>query len=276
VWAAKGLFKFKERNLLPSRPAHYNISAQINGFCIDQMFIDVVIQDDGSADVRRDYLYIFLHGRRKAMAGEARAGDPPARFINNIDIIGSWVMPVVEAIRAYETFLDTIFNERRNRIRISEILGNNNNVQKLDLSERMNWQINEQDDLTKKDWEIRFLDYIPEGVLSGGQQKIVCILYTASGRTAPGAFFTGNSVDCWNERASAACRMIAFNVAAAAGSSFNVGIQGCEVGLEHASTRLAEETSRCDENLKNDGTIRYPILGAVYKVNWETMTTRRV
>jgi hypothetical protein len=270
---AKGILRFPPRKLLPSRPTHYNIAAQLHGYCLDQFSVRIVLHNDGSAEICRDYLYMFLHGRRKSLAGQAKAGEPPRRFINSLDVIEAWTLPAVEDLREYEGLLNRIFNSRQDREQLNQVL-TENPVQKVDIAGRgFDPIIRKDDESSDNDWEIRFLDEIPERInhsAASPTAQVVCLLYSARGETAPGAFYTGNSEDFWTERISAACRRMSFDVSSE-GTTFNVRIQSCDVGLEHADTRLTEESGRCETALREDGAIPFPIQSAMYKFNWETM-----
>jgi hypothetical protein len=208
----------------------------------------------------------------------AKAGEPPRRFVKEIEILDAWKLPSVENLKKHGDILTAIFAARNDCKKREEIMSQRN-IQRIRLPGRLSPIVKELHEEIKctgdqpvSDWEISFLDRVPEDYNDDPEvnESVVCLLYRARGETGPGAFYVGNVTDWWTERSNAACRRMAFNVEPP-DDAYNVQVQGCDVFLEHKSTELLEEIRRCEIALKRTGSIPFPIQSAVYRFNWEMM-----
>ena len=98
----KRFFNYTSRKLPPSRASHFNSTALIHGYCIDQRSISLILHQDGSGDIELHYLVIFLHGRRQSITGISKVGPTNARYVQDVKILGAWKMPSVEDLREYK------------------------------------------------------------------------------------------------------------------------------------------------------------------------------
>jgi hypothetical protein len=261
------------RKLLPSRSAFFNIASVIHGYCIDQIEVNIAVKEDGSAEINRLYLMMFLNGRRLQVTGESWAGNPPKRFVNKIELCEAWKLPAVEDLKIYEAVLDEIFASAKNNDNsVAQILVREG-YEQLNIAQSACCTIPDPDQNAHHDWQIEFLHGLPEGFNDPDRpiERIVCLLYKVSGRAPPGSFYFGNAMDYWTERVISACRKLHFMVKPAAAGNVRMGIQDCEVGLEVTEAKLPVEAARASSLLNKYGYIEYPIQSAVYKINWRSM-----
>jgi hypothetical protein len=265
------MFRFPDRRLPPGRSAHYSTSALIYGYCLDQYAVSIELRADGSADVSRHFLVVFLHGSRKTVTGRMRAGEVDHRIATRVDLMECWRMPAVEDLGTYSSILDEVFDASRNGRPVVPILLQHHLAPIEDI--QLHSQSTIVADLPKTyDWVIRFLEGLPEhhNDPSAPTDHMVCLLYRVTGIAPAGSFTVGNSSDYWTEEIGTVSRKLHFTVTSGA-PELAVAVQSCNVGLENTQTELATEAIGCLPTLKARGFIAFPIQSAVYKFNWDTL-----
>lgn len=279
--ASKRLFGFDKRNLLPSRSAYYNASALLNGYCIDQMAVSIKLKEDGSADISRDHLLVFLNGRRRTIGGATRVGvgTELKRFISEVSIIKAWTLPSVEDLKEYAELFNTVFRERNNEEEMNRVL-ENAGAKEVNFAEESKITLKKADapgaiidPADRRDWEIKSLRDLPEEFnnMETPTEKIVCVMYGVKGTTEAGAFYNVDGMDNWFEEIGTTCRKLHFALGVDT-DKFNVSIRTCDVKIEHNNVRLTEESNRSTRMIKSGGAIEYPIMPSRYEINWEVLT----
>ncbi|MBI2735084.1 MAG: hypothetical protein HYX38_00795 [Rhodospirillales bacterium] len=270
----KKVFGYKERQLLPSRASHYNSSALINGHCNDLRSISIKLYEDGSADISRLSLLLFLHGRRKTISGRTRVGPGNSRILqhaNQVLIHSAWCLPIVEDLRPHEACFDGVFAEALARRSTDDFL-KARNIEPFDLMENAEIGIATTGaSLDDPDWTITSLDGWPEDLKTkSGTAHMLCVLFEITAKAPAGSFFIG-SQDSWVESISPACRKLSFSIEPATKNVRVSSNPSCKVGTENIKTALTEESARAMQQLQTNGYIPYPVQSAVYEFSWSTL-----
>ena len=181
------LFRFPPRRLPPSRASHYNASALIHGYCLDQLAVKIRLHENGGAEISRHHLVAFLHGSRKILTGRMRVGND-CRFVNRLELMECWKLPSVEDLRSYESLFDEVFAASQEERLVEPIL-QRHHCEITDLQQRVRYEFAPNESPVTYDWRVHFLDGLPEDWSPNAPTEyIICLLYRISG-TAPANSF---------------------------------------------------------------------------------------
>lgn len=269
----------QKRHLRPSRAAHYDITAQLYGFSLDRLSVEISVEDDGSATIVQRLLVLFVRGEHMHIHGRV---DTQSAFLSppRITPLALYTRPMIEQFESIANDLDSIFNGEDRHV---------GNGFSKNLIDEWAYQI-ETDKVTKIDgygeeasWIIRSLRPLPESLWSqtdpsnGRQPPFAALLYQVEAEVSRGAFdFPGTHH--WDEYIQFPCRDLSLSMRIGPEVEAEVGLPRFEVGLHNLNTPLMEETERCAQLVRSamiSGTrsvrIPYPVQGAIYRIYWELM-----
>ena len=269
----------QKRHLRPSRAAHYDITAQLYGFSLDRLSVEISVEDDGSATIVQRLLVLFVRGEHTHVHGRV---DTQSAFLGppRITPLALYTGPMPEQFESIAKDLDSIFDgeDRNVGSGFSKNLINDWAYQvEIDKSARIDGHGEEAS------WVIRSLRPLPESLWSqtdssdGRQPPFAALLYQVEAAVSPGAFaFPGTHH--WDEYVQFPCRDLSLSMRIGSEVETDVGLPRFEVGLHNLNTPLMEEKERCGQLVRSamiSGTrsvrIPYPVQGAIYRIYWELM-----
>ena len=258
-----GFLGVKPRQLLPSRVTHYNISAHLYGYCVDQYSLDIKLSLDGSATITKTFLKLFLHGERVVASGYIGAGgtDPNHGIASaDVKIIGVAKLKPVEDLRDYCDVLDSIY--------LTQAVPSTSGVTNIPLDQFDSSIEVEQVTNNKIRWLIKTVKKLPEGFQSDAKEMLL-LMYSVTCKCAPGAFNVPGS-DHWDELIYNPCRKLYFRVTVD-DPGISPAIREVVVGIENTATNLPLEASRCLSSLAAKGYVHYPIQSGLHRLAWESL-----
>jgi hypothetical protein len=268
----------ESRYLLPGRATHYDISTHLLGFSLDRLATEVTIGADGSGEVRKRFLMLFLRGRHASVYGSlgacsSFAGEP------TIHLAGIFLLPAAERIETITESLDPIFESAADP-NVANLVDQWAGQAKVTVSpapsgngQTATWSI-EGSPLPESLWPP---DALGGSTRSDAPPQMVVLSFEVRAQITAGGFDTSGGVDQCAEEMSLPCRRYSISVASRTGAARPeeirqaVAIGGCDVTFTASGTNMPEESHRVMQSstaTKGVAEIRYPLQGARYALWW--------
>lgn len=271
------------RYLLPGRATHYDISTHLLGFSLDRLSTRITIRPDGSGEIRKRFLMLFLRGQHASVHGSVGVH---SAFVTvpTIHVTHLAVLPAAERIETIAERLDAIFDATGRQAppdRLAEWAGRASVTVRPVLDgpgQVADWLL-EGAPLPECLW--------PPGASAGLSRSnspppMAALVYEIRAEVAAGGFDASGDVDRCAEDMNLPCRCYAIAVSADVGAEpvgrgQAVAIGGCEVTLAVSGTQMPEETQRASQlaiAANGRAEIRYPMQGARYTTWWRMFDAR--
>jgi hypothetical protein len=276
------------RNLLPSRPAHFNHAAQLYGQAVDTLAIDIEIHADGSATIRKRFVALFMHGHISQIDGLISTAFYEPSRIHHLEVKPVYLGLTLnrENLAEIAPQLDAVAETEPAFEAPCERSGFSKNLV-TELVTEVGPYLDENISGSEARWSIRLKTSLPEGYytrdaeIGTGTSNIIAVFaYDLIAECAPGFFGTFRPEDYWEEHVTYPCRNLKLNVHAAADSGFDVAMRKCHVGLYSLHSPLETEQERCLNAFaagseQGGGCLKFPLQDAVYRVELELIRDHR-
>jgi hypothetical protein len=276
------------RNLLPSRPAHFNHAAQLRGHAVDTLVTDIHIKADGSATIKKRFVALFIHGHISKIDGLISTAFYDPSRIHHLE-----VKPVYLGLTPNRENLAEIAPQLDALAEIGTALkapckqdGFTKNMVD-DLVVQVGAFTDENISGSAARWSIALKTPVPEGYHksdaeggAGDNDIIAVFAYDLIAECSPGFFGKFRHEDYWEEHVTYPCRNLRLNIHTAADSGFDVATRKCHAGLYSIHSPLEKEQERCLNAFATGsehagGCLKYPLQDAVYRVDLELIRDQR-
>jgi hypothetical protein len=262
------------RNLPPSPGAYYESAVRKLGFGVDTLAVKVNVKADGSVQITKRFVTMYLHGHWRQVFGQIDHGLTSSSAIRNLKVnpIDLRLTENRESLKDISGQLDAI---AKSSGPLGSLDGFSDNLlpeARLEIVPLLG----EGDSGAGAAWSIRLGAALPEGYAGcdiSGQQyanPIAVLTYEITADLSSGLFsLSGN--DAWTESISFPCRTYGLAVECDSPSGLVAAMRQCKVGLGSLAVPFDTEQGRVINAFMSDAvgegrTLAYPVQGCIYRV----------